>query len=71
MELKRKPVRAVRGDAFSFNRTTMELKLHLLHHHDCLLLSFNRTTMELKLPCKFGIERGISPFNRTTMELKR
>ena len=49
MELKHLPIRSVRSDDETFNRTSMELKQIRDMYKDFHILTFNRTSMELKL----------------------
>ena len=55
---------------YSFNRTSMELKLFVTNFLSIMNFSFNRTSMELKLPSTEWKHHLPGPFNRTSMELK-
>ena len=57
---------------WTFNRTSMELKLEIQILNNPRVVTFNRTSMELKLITQLQPQNIlVGTFNRTSMELKR
>ena len=55
----------------SSNRTSVELKLHLVSHMGIKDFSFNRTNLELKHNSESTASIFVFTFNRTSLELKQ